>query len=139
MRWSIDPVLQKSLPARLLALTGANSGWIVVTLILAAIGAALIDHKYKAATIWAAAGALLTLIGAMHAYRLEGNVIREFFIWQGPAGATVTYSAFQIAIGYALAALLFGLAAWRESSRHNSAPSCKTELPVAEWRRPFPR
>jgi AGZA family xanthine/uracil permease-like MFS transporter len=132
-RWSIDPVLQKSLylPG-LLALTGANSGWIVVTLILAAIGAALIDHKYKAATIWAAAGALLTLIGAMHAYRLEGNVIREFFIWQGPAGATVTYSAFPIAIGYALAALLFGLAAWRESSRHNSAPSCKTELPVAE-------
>ena len=67
-------------------LTGANSGWIVVTLILTAIGAALIDHKYRAAAVWAAAATVLTVLGAMHAYRLEyrngENVVREYFIWQ---------------------------------------------------------
>ena len=117
----------------LLALTGANSGWIVVTLILAAIGAALIEHQYRAATIWAAVATFVTLIGAMHAYRLEGNVIREYFIWQqvdypqlqaaatAPAmagrGAAVAYRAFPIAVGYALATVLFGLVAVREGRR----------------------
>jgi AGZA family xanthine/uracil permease-like MFS transporter len=124
------PALAKSfyLPG-LLALTGANSGWIVVTLILAAIGAALIDHEYKAATIWAAVGAVLTLIGAVHAYRLEGNVIREFFIWQQPTATAVCYRAFPIAVGYGLAALLFGLAAWRERPQRNSASDSSSELP----------
>jgi AGZA family xanthine/uracil permease-like MFS transporter len=139
-RWYTDPTMQKAfyLPG-LLALTGANSGWLIVTLILAAIGAALIDHKYKAATIWAAAGAVLTLIGAVHAYRLEGNVIREFFIWQKSTSASaVAYRAFPIAVSYGLATLLFGLAAWRESLRregnraNSSNPPSATELPVAE-------
>jgi AGZA family xanthine/uracil permease-like MFS transporter len=109
----------------LIALTGANSGWIVVTLILAAIGAALTDHRYRAAAVWAGAATVLTLLGAIHAYRLEGNVIREFFIWQGWDGvarastqaaattARITYRAFPIAVGYALATVLFALAAWR--------------------------
>jgi AGZA family xanthine/uracil permease-like MFS transporter len=82
----------------LLVLTGANSGWIVVTLILAAIGASLIDRKYKAAAVWSAAAAVLTLLGVLHAYRLEGNVLREHFIWQAevarpaPAGSGQTES-----------------------------------------------
>lgn len=66
----------------LLALTGANSGWIVITLVLAAIGAELIDRRYRAAGIWAGAACILTIVGATHAYRLEGNVLREYFIWQ---------------------------------------------------------
>ncbi len=76
--------------AGMLTLTGANSGWIVVTLILSAVGAALIDHKYKAATVWMGVATVLTLVGAIHAYRLEvqrrpgefRNVVREYFIWQ---------------------------------------------------------
>lgn len=93
----------------LVTLTGANSGWIIVTLILAALGAALIDHKYRAAAVWCGAAAALTGLGLIHAYRIEGNVIRELFLWQNAATAgenTVTYRAFPIAVGYGLATLL---------------------------------
>lgn len=103
----------------LLALTGANSGWILVTLILSACGAALIDHRYKAATIWTALAAALTLIGAMHAYRLEGNVVRELFAWQSappPGPGVAADRGLPIACGYALAAVLFGVA-WVRSAR----------------------
>lgn len=100
----------------LLALTGANSSWIVVTLILTAIAAALIDRQYRNAAIWAAVGAALTAAGLLHAYRLEGNVIHELFIWQAapaPGENVYAYRAFPVAISYALAALLFAWAAWR--------------------------
>jgi len=136
----------------LLSLTGANSGWIVATLILAAIGAALIDHRYKAAAIWAGAATVLTIIGAMHAYRLEsrpeGNLIREYFVWQkadcphlgtpqmaqaqsAPAErAAVADRGFPLAIGYGLATALFALAAWRQR-RGEPAPVPDLQPPKA--------
>lgn len=128
----------KYLPG-LLTLTGANSAWMIVTLILAAIGACLIDRKYAAAAGWAGAATVLTLLGILHAYRLEGNTIRELFLWQAiPAGAamqttsapaagatqpvvaTYAYRAFPIAIGYGLATVLLVLVALR--SRKRGAP-----------------
>ena len=116
----------------MLALTGANSAWIVVTLILTAVAAALIDRRYKAAAIWCGTGAVLTLLGVLHAYRLEGNVIRELFLWQGvtpalasgPAtgsgAATFAYRAFPIAVGYGLATVLLIAIAVR--SRRDAPP-----------------
>ena len=106
----------------LLALTGANSSWIVVTLILTAIGAALIDRKYKPAAIWAGVATMLTLIGAIHAYRLSGNVVHELFIWQWPAAepGVQPYRAFPIAIGYALATALFAVAAVMTNARERT-------------------
>ncbi len=93
----------------LLTLTGANSAWIIVTLVLTAIGAALIDRKYKIAAMWCGAATVMTVLGFMHAYRIEGNTIREYFVWQqvaavqaaapatsaprAPAGATSTVTA----------------------------------------------
>ncbi len=116
----VSPDRVRELPG-LLALTGANSGWIVVTLILAAIGASLIDRRYRAAAIWSGAAAVLTLLGVLHAYRLEGNVLREYFIWQSqaaqPSGAVYADRGLPIAAGYALAALLFAGVALRERRR----------------------
>ncbi|TWT41141.1 hypothetical protein RAS1_38340 [Phycisphaerae bacterium RAS1] len=106
----------------LLALTGANSGWILVTLFLSAIGAALIDRRYLAASAWSAVAAILTFLGAMHTYRLEGNIMHELFIWQtvehgthliSGSPAVVSERALPIAIGYAAAAVLFAFAARR--------------------------
>jgi len=82
---------QRGLPTEflpgLVTLTGANSAWIIVTLILTAMGASLIDRKYGHAAAWAGAATVLTLVGLLHAYRVEGNDIRELFIWQQcPAG-----------------------------------------------------
>jgi AGZA family xanthine/uracil permease-like MFS transporter len=107
----------------ILTLTGANSAWIVVTLILTAVAAALIERQYLRAAIWCAAAAVLTLIGFLHAYRLEGNVIRELFVWQAApslAADTYAYRAFPLAAAYALAAVVFALAARR--SRIGPAP-----------------
>jgi AGZA family xanthine/uracil permease-like MFS transporter len=96
----------------LLTLTGANSAWIVVTLILAAIGATLIDHKYTSAAIWAGIAAVLTLLGLLHAYRLEGNTLHELFLWQkAPAESGYSYRALPVAAGYGLATVLLVLAA----------------------------
>jgi AGZA family xanthine/uracil permease-like MFS transporter len=96
----------------LLTLTGANSAWIVVTLILAALSAALIDRKYTAAAIWAGVGTMLTFIGVLHAYRLEGSTLRELFLWQAaPPEAGYSYRAFPVAVGYGLATVLLILAA----------------------------
>ncbi len=106
----------------LLTLTGANSAWIIVTLVLAAIGALLIDRRYAAAAIWAGVATLLTAIGLLHAYRLVGNELHAFFVWQPVPGAeqstrpTCTFRAIPIAIGYALMTLLFVLAAWRKAN-----------------------
>ena len=72
----------------ILALFGANAGWLVSGLILTAITVALIDRKYRAAAGWCAAATVLTAIGLLHSFRVEGNVIREYFIWQpAPAAA----------------------------------------------------
>ncbi len=109
----------------LLTLTGANSAWIVVTLLLAAMGAALIDRHYRAAAIWCGAAAVLTGLGLLHAYEAVGNELRSLFIWQaastppmtsegagGPA-ASYAYRAVPLAVGYALATLLLVAVALR--------------------------
>ena len=125
------------LPARAAGADRANSGWIVVTLVLAAIGAALIDHKYRAATVWAVCGTVLTLIGAMHAYRLDGNVIREYFLWQTSAAPTVAYRAVsdRRRLWAGGTAVRIGSVArgglGRPCRAYRDYPS-KTELPVAE-------
>ncbi len=150
-----------------LAAFGANAGWLVSALILTAIAVAFIEKRYKAAAIWCGAATVLTFVGLLHSYRVEGNIIREFFIWQrvptaaaeaeptatapaetqpatgaiqaptpmeqvtetglaetGPAPAatqpakpTFTYRAYPMAIGYALATLVFALAAMSEARK----------------------
>ena len=131
---TLEDLVRKPTPATiflpgLLTLTGANSAWIVVTLILTAISAALIDRQYKAAAIWCAAGTVLTGLGIVHAYRLDGNVIHEHFIWQwawfagAAANATATtyaYEALPIAVGYGLATVLLACVAIRERRRGNA-------------------
>ena len=154
------PGVQVPTLSGLVALVGANSGWILVTLVLAAIGATLIDRKYKAATVWAGAAAVLTLVGAMHAFRVEGDVVREYFIWQqadcvhlhaGPAAEATTqaattqptavaYRAFPMAVGYALAAVLLGLAAVsRRHERPGVIPAPVEDLPPVPPPDPTPK
>jgi AGZA family xanthine/uracil permease-like MFS transporter len=137
-----DPTKQLPEFPGILALFGANAGWLVSALILTAIGVAFIEKRYKVAAIWCGAAAVLTLIGLLHSYRVEGNVIREFFIWQPTpvvaadieAAATVPTATqpvaaalaaptfadrgYPLAVGYALATLVFALAAWREMRRN---------------------
>lgn len=143
-----DPTPATQWLSGLLALTGANSSWIVVTLILTAIAACLIERRFGAAAAWCGLAALLTALGAMHAYRIEvrdgQTVIREYFIGQrieaapplqasadsrpalppstSPGSArppVFGYRAAPIAVGYALSAAILALAAWASRGRES--------------------
>ena len=144
MMTNMGPTSQLSTLPGLLALFGANAGWMISALILTAIAVAFIEKRYKAATIWCAVATVLTVIGLLHSYRIEDNAIREFFIWQpdpvvalNPAAPVdevtssqaafeietkadseltpqkhiYSYRAYPVAVGYALATLVFALAA----------------------------
>ena len=119
---TIGPTTQEPTLPGMLALTGANSSWLMTALILSATGACLIDRKFGAAAIWTSVAAVLTVVGLLHAYRLEGNVVREYFLWQEVTDdAAYAYRAYPIAIGYGLATLVFALAAfhaWRTGRDH---------------------
>lgn len=91
---NVGPITQEPTLPGMIALMGANSSWLMTALILSALGASLIDRRYKAAAIWCGAAAVLTAVGLLHAYRLEGNVVHEYFIWQSaPAVAEVVPTA----------------------------------------------
>jgi AGZA family xanthine/uracil permease-like MFS transporter len=151
---SIGPTTLEPALGGMIALTGANSSWLLTALLLSALGASLIDRRFKAAAVWAGTAAILTALGLLHAYRLQGNDIHEFFIWQGteiaaaqvtpettPAGAAASlptseadaqpvyaYRAFPIAIGYALVTLVLLGVAVRERRRTAN----RTAAPPAE-------
>ncbi|HUU83060.1 MAG TPA: NCS2 family permease [Phycisphaerae bacterium] len=86
-----------------------SSGYIFTCMILAAVSAYLIDRKFLSAGVWALAGALLTAIGLMHAYRISGNEVGFQFIFTDPpaAGEGLAFDGLRIAVGYVLMALLF--------------------------------
>lgn len=138
----------------LLALFGANAGWMVSALILTAMAVAFIEKRYKTAAIWCGVATVLTVIGLLHSYQIEGNVIREFFIWQSapaaagdaaptatapieatasaPAGPpTFAYRAYPLAVAYALATVVFALAATsvKRKTGKGVTPATKSTLP----------
>lgn len=102
----------------MVTLTGANSGWLLGSVVLVAATTSLIDHRYRAATLWFATAAILTAVGVLHAYRVEGNDVRELFIWQAvpQSSGVVAYRAYPIMLAYTLATAVFALAAWRAGS-----------------------
>lgn len=108
------------------ALTGANSGWLVVSLVLGAVAVALIEKHYRAAAIWMSAAAVLTAAGFLHAYRVEAGVIRELFLWQSADAATgFAERGWGIAVGYAVSAGIFAVAGWRRArSSAGGAGAC---------------
>lgn len=114
--WMLDPGTSATLPALygMVALTGANSSWLLLTLMLAATGVALIDRRFTAAAAWCGMATVLTAVGLMHAYQVSDDTIRELFIWQPtPIDPTIAYSrAWSLTIAYAFMTVLF-LAAGR--------------------------
>jgi len=101
-----------------LALNSANSGWIVVAMIFSAVSVGLIERRYGIAAIWLTAAAAMNVLGLIHAFRLEGNDIRELFLWQGGFAPEVfTFRGLPIAACYAVAAALLGLIAMTQRNR----------------------
>ena len=79
-----------------------QQGFIFTSMILAAIGVALIERRFKTAGLWSLAAALFSAIGLIHAYELTpGGVANRFGLLAAP----------EFFAGYLLSALLFFAAA----------------------------
>ncbi|HSA59675.1 MAG TPA: NCS2 family permease [bacterium] len=78
-----------------------NQGFILSSMIWAAIAVSLIDNEFVKASLWALAGAVLSLVGVIHTYKIEGNDVLQHYGW------TVGWPH---AAGYAMAGILFLLA-----------------------------
>ena len=82
-------------------------GYIFTCMIIAAISAFLIDRRFFHAAGWALAAAVLTLLGLMHAYQLEGNEIDYLLLFSKQQEGAYPFRAIWIAIGYLLMAGVF--------------------------------
>ncbi|MCK6456610.1 MAG: NCS2 family permease [Phycisphaerae bacterium] len=73
-------------PIGVYALIGANSGFVITTMMISAISAFLIDRRFRAAGVWCMIAGGLTLLGFQHAFRIEPGRFslspRELLIWQ---------------------------------------------------------
>jgi AGZA family xanthine/uracil permease-like MFS transporter len=75
-----------------------QQGFIFTSMILAAIGVALIERRFSTATLWSLAGAFFSALGIIHAYELTpGGVANRFGLLAAP----------EFFLGYLLLALLF--------------------------------
>ena len=84
-------------------------GYIITCMILSAIAAFLIDRKFGRAAIWSLVAAILTFLGVMHAYQLQGNNLDFLLIWTVSSENSLTNRAFPVGIGYLLFAACFYL------------------------------
>jgi AGZA family xanthine/uracil permease-like MFS transporter len=82
-------------------------GYIFTCMILAAIGAALIDRKFYNAAIWSLLAGLCTALGLMHAYQVSGNEIDFLFWLTAVHDGAFAYRPWTLAASYGLAAMLF--------------------------------
>ncbi len=82
-------------------------GYIFTCMIMAAIAAFLIDRRFFQAARWAIAAAVLTLLGLMHAYQLNGNVVDYLLIGSQASPGAFVYKAYPLVVGYLLIAGVF--------------------------------
>lgn len=83
-------------------------GYIFTCMILAAVSACLIDRKFVAAAIWMFAAAILTFLGAMHAYQVYNGMVFDFlFRFVSPMQGSYFYRANDLALAYLLCGVLF--------------------------------
>jgi AGZA family xanthine/uracil permease-like MFS transporter len=75
-----------------------QQGFIFTSMILAAIGVALIERRFTTAGLWSLAGALLSALGIIHAYDLTpAGIVNRFGLFVAP----------EFFLGYLLLALVF--------------------------------
>jgi AGZA family xanthine/uracil permease-like MFS transporter len=82
-------------------------GYIFTCMVLAAVCALLIDRRFYAAAIWSLVGTVVTGLGLSHAYQLSGNNVDFLLISARPPVGAMSYHAYDIAVGYALMAVVF--------------------------------
>jgi AGZA family xanthine/uracil permease-like MFS transporter len=99
-------------------------GYIFTCMIVAAISAFLIDRRFFHAAGWSLAAAVLTFLGLMHAYQMQGNTADYWLIGTTPAEGVFTYHAYPVVIGYLLMAAVFLVMGYRH--RYEQLGTAKT-------------
>lgn len=94
-------------------------GYIFTCMMLAAIGANLVDRKFLAAAVWSAIAAAFAFLGLTHAYQLSGNDLDYLLAFSKPNEGAMVFRATGIGIGYSLLAVLFA-SYWITSGKHKS-------------------
>ena len=86
-----------------------QQGYLFTSMILAAAVVQVIDRRFFAAAAWLAAGALLTLLGLIHAYQISGNSV--YFLLRGtdPMPNALAFPALGAAAGYLVLAAIFAV------------------------------
>lgn len=109
-------------------------GYIFTCLLLAAIGAELIDRRYFKAAFWSGIAALFTYLGMMHAYQVHhGNVVDFYFHWFKYLGGeklgkdVLIFDAMGIALSYSLFGLVFFIVGWKTLTEGLSSASVLDE------------
>jgi adenine/guanine/hypoxanthine permease len=89
-----------------------QQGFIFTSMILAAMGVALIERQFKKAAAWSLAAAVFSAIGLIHAYELTpAGVAARFGLLEAP----------EFAASYLLLALLFFAFAFAPEKRRKNA------------------
>lgn len=109
-------------------------GYIFTCMILAAISAFLIDRRFYHAACWAVAGAVLTLLGLMHAYQLSGNTVDYLLAFTAPAEGAFSYRAYPLVIGYLLMAGVFTAIGYLARDQQDILTDAMQEARVLEAR-----
>ncbi len=79
-----------------------NEGFVVTSMILAAIAVAVIDRRFRAGAWWAVAAAALAAVGLIHSYRVAG----------GDTALALFEPAWRWVVGYLAVAALLAVAPW---------------------------
>ena len=82
-------------------------GYIFTCMVLAALSVCLIERRFFGASVWSLLGALVTLLGLSHAYQLSGNDVDFLLAFTSAGEGAIAYRAYDVAIGYALMAIVF--------------------------------
>jgi AGZA family xanthine/uracil permease-like MFS transporter len=98
-----------------------SQGFIISSMILAAIIALSIDHSFLKAGLWAFAGAVLSATGLIHAYSLTPQGIQNKFGWAAAPQFVAVYTA----TGCGLLVLHF----WRANRALDPRSQLTTEAP----------
>lgn len=91
-------------------------GYIFTCMVVSATSACLIDRRFGAAGIWCLIGAASTLVGLVHAYQLNGNIVDYLLVGAPTISGAMLYRAYDIAAGYVVMALVIIIIGWRHRS-----------------------
>jgi len=94
-----------------------EQGFLYSAMIWSAMVVYIIDHKFRLAAIWSFSGALLSILGLMHSFKLTGtdsiiNLPLIGIISGESMDAAALFPAWQFAAGYSLVGLLLLLTPW---------------------------